>query len=428
MSGRIVRAVLAGVVGVLLLAGCTSAPNSTTGGGHGSAVPTTPLPAGALGPNPGVAFAWVGDPARPLPEADLRTVADNNDVAVLTAWNDNYDLAENVREMRTLKALNPRMRVYLYYNASLFPTRIRGPYLPGFDASTMALHDQSGQLVTHGANAQFPDGTAVYVDTTSPAYQRWALDAVTSTVKLGYAGVVLDSYNGLVLGDRQSQYWANKIGGDKVTAWDAGLFDFGHQLADRLGRDRVVYNGISPTLAGQVDRNLAHLSYLGGAVNEEFCVMYPKPEVDHVAQDVQIMQSSGAGLLLEHVNPGGAGSQQRIDELNSFCYAAFLIGYRPGSSYFLSSVTYRADQLYSLPADVHLQLGDPVATAVQAGDGVYTRRFAHGLVLLNLTDHDRTLSSPVSGVLARDGRGLGSVRVGGSVTVPGESALYVYSG
>ena len=361
-------------------------------------------------------------------EADLRTVADNNDVAVLTAWNDNYDLAENVREMRALKALNPRMRVYLYYNASLFPTQIRGPYLTGFDPRTMALHDQSGQVISHGANSQFPDGTAVYVDTTSSAYRDWALNAVSTTVKLGYAGVVLDSYNGLVLGDRQSQYWANKIGEEKVTAWNAGLLDFGHRLADRLGRDHVLYNGISPTLAGQVDRNLAHLSYLGGAVNEEFCVMYPKPEVDHVAQDVQIMQSPQAGLLLEHVNPGATRSQQRIDELNSFCYAAFLIGYRPGSTYFLSSVTYRADQLYSLPADVHLQLGDPLAAAVDSGDGVFSRRFAHGLVFVNLGDHDRTVTSPVAGVLARNGRSLGSVRAGGDVTVPGDGALYVYSG
>ena len=135
------------------------------------------------------------------------------------------------------------------------------------------------------------------------------------------------------------------------------------------------------------------------------------PSVGDWRLDVQMLSSAGGSgkTILVLTKAWAPGSRQEKDRWHQYALASFLLGME-GSSFFHFSYSPRADPLLWHPW-WDPDIGKPIGS-YQVVDGVYRRRFARGLVLVNPTD------GPVEVSLAGSFRALDGRRVEGSLMIP----------
>jgi hypothetical protein len=282
------------------------------------------------------------------------------------------------------------VRVLFYLNTKhYFDENLHPAYLHGFDAATMALHGANGAPVPFGVSARHPSGIGVYVDEAAAAWRSFYLATAQQIMAAGgFDGIAMDSLRPLTAATDRSA--AAAVSPAQVTAWDAGQLQLLHDVQAAFPGKLVAYNGISQTVPGQTDRDLAPLGIADAALNEHFCLEHGAPDDAAIRADLAIMSAAAARhkIVLEKVNyPQGSASRY-----GDFCLGAFLLGWVPGSTYFDFSDGYGVHQLDTQPRDVELNLGRPTAAASVSGV-VGTREFEHGQVSVNFVTHAATFAT-----------------------------------
>jgi hypothetical protein len=114
------------------------------------------------------------------------------------------------------------------------------------------------------------------------------------------------------------------------------------------------------------------------------------PSVAEWLLDIEMLSSAGADgkAVLVLTKAWADGTQQQKDRLHEFALASFLLGME-GNAYFAFSYSPRSD-----PFRWHPWWDLKIGKAIEpfgVVDGIYRRRFAGGLVLVNPTDETRTM-------------------------------------
>jgi hypothetical protein len=352
---------------------------------------TTPgHPAGRYRPQPQRTFFWGTSARAPFTSAQLDAMARTRGIVVIGASLDRFNLAEQESAARALHARNPGVRVLFYLNTKhYFDETLHPDYLHGFDPATMALHGSDGTPVPFRVTARHPTGIGVYVDEASPEWRTFYLATARRIMAAGgFDGIAMDSLRPLTAATDPRAVSA--VPTDEVAAWDAGQLQLLGEVHAAFPGKIVLYNGISQTVPGQVNRDLTPLAVADATLNEQFCLQHGAPDAAAIRADLALMAVAAARhrIVLEKVNY----AQGATSPYGAFCLGAFLLGWSPGSTYFDFSDGYGIDQLDTQPAGVELDLGPPVSGSSCTGD-VCTREFRHGRVSVDF-DADRAVFSP----------------------------------
>jgi hypothetical protein len=361
------------------LAGQESGPGTTPGRPVG----------GRFHPQPQRTFFWGTSVRAPFTPAQLDAMARTRGIVVIAASLDHFNLAAQESAARALHARNPAVRVLFYLNTKHYFDESRHPdYLHGFDPATMALHGADASPVPFRVTDRHPDGIGVYVDEAAAAWRSFYVATARRIMAAGgFDGIAMDSLRPLTAATDPRAVAA--VPPDHVLAWNAGQLQLLRDVRAAFPGKLVVYNGISPTVPGQDNRDLAPLAVADAALNEHFCLQGGEPDATAIRADIALMAQAAQRhkTLLEKVNyPQGA-----VSRYGDFCLGAFLLGWSPGAAYFDFSDGYGFHQLDTQPPDAELDLGDPTAPATFARD-VGTRAFQHGVVTVNLATHEVSLT------------------------------------
>ena len=353
---------------------------------------TTPghATAGRYRPQPERTFFWGTSVRAPFTSTQLDAMARTRGIVVISASLDHYNLAEQESAARALHARNPDVRVLFYLNTKhYFDETLHPDYLHGFDPATMALHGADGAPVPFRVTARHPSGIGVYVDEASSAWRAFYLaTAQQIMVAGGFDGIAMDSLRPLSAATDPSAVSA--VPTDQVAAWNAGQLQLLGEVHAAFHGKIVLYNGISQTVPGQVNRNLTPLAVADATLNEHFCLQRGEPDAASIRADLALMADAAARhkIVLEKVNyPQGS-----TNNYGEFCLGAFLLGWSPGSTYFDYSDGYGFHQLDTQPRDLELDLGAPTSPATFTGD-VGTRSFQHGEVTVDLTTREASFTA-----------------------------------
>lgn len=374
---RILRGSLALILVAAVVAGC--APD----GDGARAVPVNK----AAGP---VCGLWYAIGSSPAPDM-IATAVRHNSVIVLNAWEQ--------ATMRRIKALDPSVKVLVYKDLS--STRsYAGAYDGGKDARFLPAgvgygyaqrtHPEWFATDTVGGriewNAAYPHHWQMAV--WNVAYQRYWTEQVTREVLAqGWDGVLADNdfaqlyhYSPKLLRGTTSPDHTNRKlrdGLDRlVTMAGSRLAGAGKLFVPNIAEARLTPG-----------RWTSH-SRFGGGMEEGLA--YPIPEglmPFGYSQWNEMSQTAARGAKLVLLI-----TQPRLPNSNptGFASAALLSGsktcWMSGDSYNYRKPTRTALQ--------DLDLGRALGPATRRADGVWTRRFAHGIAVVNPTTLPRPLSLP----------------------------------
>jgi hypothetical protein len=341
-------------------------------------------------PQPQWTFFWGTNARAPFSADQLVDIARTRRIVVIASSLDHFDLSAQEAAARALKARNPALEVLFYFNTKhYFDQTLHPNYMRGFDPATMALRGPDGAPVPFHVSAHRPTGIGWYVDEASTAWRSYYLRTARQIMAAGsFDGIAMDSLRPLSAAIDPSAVAA--LSATRIAAWNSGQLELLREVRAAFPDKIVLYNGISQSVPGQVDRDLAPLSVAGAALNEGFCLTRGVVSADGIRNDLALMATAAREhkMLLEKVNSGHRGNGATFGD---FCFGAFLLGYAPGSSYFDFSDGYGIDQLDTLPAEADLDLGPPAGTASFRGE-VGVRAFRNGSVYVNLGDTPATVT------------------------------------
>jgi hypothetical protein len=389
-------------------------------------------PASDYRPQPDRTFFWGTNLIDTFTSAQRAELVSSRHVVVISPSLDGYNLHQQEVQAKKLNAVDPQVQAIFYFNTKHYLNEASHPrYMHGFDPATMALHDASGQPVLFHVTRLAPQGIGYYVDESSPAWHAFYLRTAARVLAAGhFDGIAMDSLRPLTsVTDRAA---APRLTSAQIAAWNHGQQRLLKQVRARFPGKTVLYNGISQTVPGQIDRDLGPLDVADGTLNEEFCLERGEPNAAHIRTDLTLMATAAGRhkVVLEKVNydlahaltlPQLAGVRDRWGD---FCLGAFLLGWDPGSTYFDFSDGYGIDQLGTEPAELDLDLGAPTAAASFTGD-VGSRTFQRGQVYVNLGDGVArvTVASDVTRV--DNGVVVGQYRSGDTISVGPEQAAFL---
>ncbi|CAN5269032.1 hypothetical protein BH18ACT4_BH18ACT4_16030 [soil metagenome] len=360
------------LVSVLGSVGLSGASNAARGGA-------------AYVPQPGKRVAVLGTDGQ-FSDAQFQDLATNFGYVLFSKGHGNGNINLAHEAATRLVELNPSINVFPYFSTKLwFDGNDEGWAEPGFTPTfdrEWLLRDQSGNLVPQ-ANQRLSDNSVYYIDLADPAYRDWALTVLGHWMEMApYGGIRFDSGNFLANGF-DAKNWVQLLGQARVDAYNAGIRDLMTRAAQLLGPDQeVIFNGISPAAYKGPDRSLSVLDYVDGATDEAFC--YGTNAEVVLAADIEIMQSNADKTLLLFTDPEGEFTETEILDIGNFCFASFLMGWQPGSSYFkfAPGSPFGVGQLDELLSEINLNLGAPLGAYTRVGD-LLSRTFANGTVHVN---------------------------------------------
>lgn len=221
----------------------------------------------------------------------------------------------------------------------------------------------------------------------------------------------------------------------RVNKWNDAMATILQRVTDALHPlgDEVLYNGIAPSVNRGPTRNLGLLDTAGvdGATNEDFCYgaganqkANPAPKLTSITDDAAIMQQQAAKgkKIFEITN---YQNQTKRANYGAYCLAGFLMGWQPGSDWWIYHQNYNDDLTATYPEEPeqNLNLGLPVGTFAQSGT-VLTRRFKNGFVAVNTGDSPASLRLPSSLVQYSGGHQGRTYQAGATVALGPRSGLF----
>ena len=310
-----------------------------------------------------------------------------------------------------MKRVRPSLRLLVYMNAAFAQARDGDAYPDAWYA-----RDADGAKISSLGFGNW------LMDVSMPG---WARDRATTCERLiaeaGYDGCMLDLLGtapllsgyatGIPIDERTDQPWRAKDWLD-ATSMIAGTIERRVRPAiivgNGLGNGARYFDTAAPssTLLDGVDGGMAE-AWLRAPMEE----LDGYPSVRDWQLDVQMLSSAGRNgkTVLVLTKAWAPGSREEKDRWHQYALASFLLGME-GSSFFHFSYSPRADPLLWHPW-WDPDIGKPIGS-YQVVDGVYRRRFARGLVLVNPTD------GPVEVSLSGSFRALDGRRVEGSLMIP----------
>jgi hypothetical protein len=289
----------------------------------------------------------------------------------------------------------------------------------------MALHDRAGAPVPFHATNRRPDGVGYYVDESSAAWHAFYLATARRIMAAApFDGIAMDSLRPLTADtDAPAVAQLNPM---QIAAWNAGQLQLLREVKAAFPDRLVLYNGISPRVQGQINRNLGPLDLADAALNEDFCLVRGEPQDAQLRTEVALMADAARRhkVLLEKVNfPARSQGSAFTRNVGGLCFGAFLLGYQPGWTYFDFSDGYGIGQLDTQPPAARIDLGAPTSAATFDGD-VGSRTFTRGVVYVNLGSAPATLR--VNPLLRQAPHGTATLH-GGMLTLAPNRAAFLLS-
>jgi hypothetical protein len=399
------RSIATVIVLLLLAAGLRVVTDHEPGGDVSGAVPER-------------RFIRIGASTRSFSDEQIEELVARYDYVMFTKFHVDFDIQAQHADARRLVAADPDVKVLPYFSTRYWFEQNQW----GVDIDPdWLLRDEEGNLVPKVRAGEEDEG-ASYVDLANPDYRDWALDVMASWLEAApYAGISFDAAG--PIGDhdpRDIERWQELLGKRRVDEYNAGLRDLISRANALVGPTReVVYNGIAPSRYRGPGRDLDLLSVSDGALDERFCVD-GKGVPAGIQADLDLMAiTTDKRLFLRTSVPASVSDDDR-DRIVRLCNAAFLLGWVPGRSYFQLGSSYTTAQLPGEP-ELDVDLGDPAGPA--EGDEVRTRRFEHGMVVVNLSDRPTIVRMPVALDTVDGGRRTGAHGRGEEISVPALDAV-----
>lgn len=350
------------------------------------------------------------------------------------------------------KARGLDLRIIEYFEPTVWfrtNSRTLAPYAARFRPSWL-LRDARGKIVPYyGVGHSASSGAApigYLINLGDPSYRRWVVSTLVQWMhKAPFSGVFFDSAQPLIpsqhrapVGDGESFATifcgpdAPPSGCLRLQLWNAGLLDLMTRTSAALHPegDEVVYNGISPSPVRGPSRNLGLLARTDMAADESFCYDVEaggKPVFAPLVADLRLMRAiaEASKKVMEITNYQTSANRH----YGSYCLAAFLLGWQPGSSYWLYQRTYSdgIDQSYPEIAERDLNLGKPLTATFERRGSILLRRFTNGLVALNPGPTAARLRAPLDAVQFSGGVARRAVTEKAPLAVAPRAAVFLLS-
>ena len=362
-------------------------------------------------------------PQSQFTQQQIQKIASEYDYVFLAKFHDGFRVESQHETARLIKAENPAVKVFPYFSAKFrYPQydRVGGDQ---FDTSWL-LRDKAGNVLYRDRQVDDPE-TIPYVDLANPAYREWALRTLGLWLSAApYAGIYFDSAE--PIGDYPAgevAIWEARIGAERVRAYNAGMRSLLSQANQLAGlRREVVYNGFAPSAIRGPGRNLDLLELTDGALNERFCLDV-KGRPQSLMEDLDLMSKiRGKRLFMRASYPIGEATG-KIEQDARFCLGVFLMGWRPGWSFYHFGEDFTHAQLES-DLDGHgMPIGSPMARYSASGS-VLTRTYSGGQVTVNTGSTSAIFKVKRNSYLYRRGEAPVPVKAGDRVNVPAQDALF----
>lgn len=379
-------------------------------------------------------FIRVGstDGGRQFNEEELRFLAGNFNSVLLAKFHAGWDIELHHEAARLLEELNPALRVFPYFSMKyrFKQNNLKHNNWKGrpFDAAWY-LRDNEGNIVYRSMRKDEDDLDGVaYVDLANPEYREWALEILRSWLDAApYSGISFDAAEPIGdYGEEDVAEWGRLLGPDRVEAYNEGIRTLLASARQLAGPHReVIFNGIAPTQARGPTRNLGLLEVTDGALDERFCLT-SHGEYNPIEEDLTLMGRYDDKKLFLRTGYDRRLPEDQRERYGRYCLGGFLMGWRPGLTFFQFGNGYTADQLQGDIADMNLPIGPPVAPYRRDGD-MLSRPFTNGEVYVNVGDGpvQMTLSRPLTRI--QGGQELARLQSGASITIPARDAVFLFS-
>jgi Hypothetical glycosyl hydrolase family 15/Calx-beta domain len=345
------------------------------------------------------AFAWVGKFGKRFNSAELDAVAMNYDFVVLSKFHANFDIAIQQDEIVRLKSRKPGLRTLCYSNIKFWFEKNRWGTTPSDD---WLLHDQWGNLVEVDTDRSL----AYYLDLRIPECREWMLAIIDEWLATGlYEGVIFDSVKSI--GDFDGgTFWLDLLGSQaEIDRWNEGMRQVVAEAQYRFENKLVLFNGIGRGGVQPPDGDPWRLEICDGAMTERFAIELNGEPTAYVREDIDLIASSPNKIFLCKSNMRYTLDVEAIARSGRFAFAAFLMAYNAGTTYFKFAVDdfYTSSELEDDPVEMQLALGLPIEP-YQPDGLLLSREFENGIVALNLgsTSIDWTFNGVTRTVPAHD--------------------------
>ncbi|MGH8905763.1 MAG: putative glycoside hydrolase [Egibacteraceae bacterium] len=358
-------------------------------------------------------------------DEQFRFLAANFDYVLFAKFHGGFDIQRQHEAARRLAELNPEIRAFPYISTKYWFEQNKWDG-PPFDPAWY-LRNNEGEIVYRTLRRDDSGSENVpYVDLANPEYRKWALSTIRSWLAAApYAGISFDA--AVPIGDDDDGdfiQWRRRIGQDRLNAYNAGMRTLLEGAKQLVGEDReVIYNGIAPTVVVGPNRNLGLLQVADGALNERFCID-AHGQLQTLGDDLHLMERYEDRQLFLRTNYPDDLRQDERERYGRFCLGSFLLGWRPGLSYYQFGDDYTADQLGNDISVINLPIGSPMGPYQSAG-GLLSRMFTNGELYVNAGDRPAvvTLSRTLIGVDA--GTQPTGLEAGSTITVSPRDAVFL---
>ena len=336
-------------------------------------------------------YVWVGEPGRQFNDAEFAGIAEY-DLLVIEKFHAQWDYTVHFEAAVEAKNRNPDILVLPYlapkfrYLNDRFGTET-------FDDEWL-LYDLDGDPIPFIPAQNQPDGLAIanFTDFSNPDYRAWVVELVLEWNEAApYDGIALDHMTRFAY-DFNRAAWDNRLGSEKVDAWNEGLLLLLQETKAALGEDKIVlYNGISRRDRTD-DRNLEQLEYADATLNEVFCVghglrrgLIPNVwSVDELIEDIDLTLTFTDTMLLQKTNYDRNVKGDERDRFSRFCLGLYAMGHVPGQTYYKYGHGYNArfEEITANAQGIDVEFGAPTAEYVYEG-GILMREYEGGVILVN---------------------------------------------
>lgn len=329
---------------------------------------------------------------------------------------------------RKLKQLNPKIKVFSYFNVSIIRPYMDQQYFDGGFKDEWYLRSTKGEKVIFNGKPLIH-----YVDLSNPQFRKWAIQWVSSWFDIApYDGVAFDtavplSNKGTIL----------DISENKANLWNQGMLDFFNEAKSKLKDKTFFVNGINYQ---SPDYNLKSFTMLKKddiIFNERFCIAYeeknpklPGALLEDIDLTIRLMDM---GLVVlnktNYSNWEDPSKNYGNLPLSRFCYAASLMAYRQNHSYFKFGIGYfinkNGSELNQKIPEMEIQLGLPLSEKYnEIKPLILMRDFINGIVYINISGQDKTIELPYN-LIKVNGNIMGEkYSVNTSIIIPARTALF----
>ena len=403
----------------------------------------------------------IGISTRQFSAEEMVRIANNYSILNIAKFHAQWDSARQQEDARYIKNKNNSIKINVYYSSSLMfwmdkSTTSNDNFKKYYNRERAGFKDDWLLRDKKGNVIYLDDANTAFVDLSNAQYREWAIGVISHWKQnTPYDGVFFD--NSRPLGDYGKITTTSTISGwnvdwnvlistNKVSDYNLGLNQL--FIESKRAFESIIYNGIGRRNYTP-SRNTDLLEYSDGTMNEGFC-MWRQDASDGTGKDYRLwapeemlndigimLSSSGAPhnkTILQKVNHSGSTALYNSDQaaiinakqIKRYCLGSFLLGHRPGYTFFKYGPDYGPRELSSDPKEIALDLGSPIDNkyAGVASDA-YKREFENGIVYVNLSnDATAFISAPYPMTLMNGATETAQYDQGASVSVPPKDAFF----